>query len=716
MIPVLLAPARGQAWLPHAGTSIVPETDPSVLADDVQMSRWLAEWEPMIIAQANSAADVSALVARETAVHDACLMLGLAIDDDVDAETRLEIAADLDEMLDDSAFARDFSALWHSRQLSPTVVDALGDLAAACTDLHRLKQWLSVILRRQPLISELCTAWDLIPASAFMSRSRSMLRDHCRMAGYFLDVAESVEDGAVEAYLAERIIQPNLPATANARVLFTKWITPFRHAHHSYEPVEDEHDRPDDADEDSVQQRRYRLSEVRTHIDERKDAIKHHLDHQQSGKVQQEIQWLRDYQLARGGPAHFAKSLCDLAAYARKQGSSALALKWAEEAEGLSPDDPVTHNERAECLRELGRVKEALAVYEQTRKDHPANSVVHNGYAECLRELGQVKEALVVYEQTRKEHPANSVAQNGYAECLRELGRVKEALVVYEQTRKDHPSDPFAHCGYAECLRELGRVKEALVVYEQTRKDYPTNPVAHGGYAECLRELGRVKEALGVYEQTREDRLADPIAHCGYAECLRELERFDEALAILESVIKMRPHNRVAKNARASLLSQMGRHQEGLDSLPSVTPTVIQDWRDVHLRGMILLRMARAKEAEKVFRSAADVDLPSMQRSYFNAGLALCRIRQKKYTEAVQHLEGIEGARRLETPVAVILAHALAASDRMAESRQILDALPTDRRLVADVSAEIRHRYFDRKPEHDENWLVSKESDLVLCA
>ncbi|MDI1314370.1 tetratricopeptide repeat protein [Prosthecobacter sp.] len=718
MITALLAPALAQAWFPHAqrGAMLGTSASPATLADDVQVSRWLAEWEPVVLAQIKETAELPALLARETAIHDACLMLSLAVDDDVTVETKLEIATDFDEMLSDAAFERGFSALWHSRTLSQPVIKALQDLQSTCTDLLRLKSWLALILQRQNLIGELCLAWDLIPSVAFQGNSREMLRDHCRVAGHFLTAAEAIENDTVESYLADRLMLRDLPSTANARILFTKWLARFRHPHHSHSPVADDLDREESNESPSLLQQNYKIHAVLTHVEQQKIEIKQLIDKRDIHQAEKKAQWLQDYQRPRGGHSHLAKSLCDLASHARKRGFWEIALKWAKEAGRISPDDPVTGNERAECLRRQGNIDEALQVYEQTRKAHPHNPVTSCGYAECLRQLDRLDEALQIYDQTRKANPHEPVPSCGYAECLRQLGRLDEALQIYDQTRKTHPHEPVPQCGYAECLREVGHIKEALQVYDQTREAHPHEPIPQCGYAECLREVGSLNEALQVYDLTRKAHPHEPVPHCGYAKCLRDLGRFDEALVEFEFALKISDHNNIARNALASLLSQMNKHQEALDLLTISGSQQRRDWFDIHLHGMILLRMGRWNDAEEIFLSASEAKLISKTRNYFNVGLALCRIHQKKFKEAMQHLETSVLTPRLEIPFQVLRAHAMAASGRNADSRSILNILHSPRKIVIEVATEIRHRFFDHHPRHDEAWLLDKESELVLCA
>ena len=783
MIQALLAPAQAQAWLPRVEGAVCPVSDKR-LVDDHYVSRWMAEREPLVWVHLEREEELSGILDRETAVHDATLMLALCLDEDVSNSTRQEIAADLDEMLSDAAFEHDFSALWHSRLLPPDAATALSGLIGGCGSLKRLISWADQILRRQQIISDLCLAWDLIPRAAFQNNSRESVRDYCRQHGFFHAAVMALENDAVEPLLAGCLMQEGFPTSANRRVLFTSWFARFRRKHQRYEPQAEPGDWDDSQGEQTEVRIRINGLVAFNEVERRKAEIKRHLDRNERPQAETKTDWLCEYQLPRGGPSLCAKSLCDLAAHARKRDIIDVALTWSRKAIELASEDPFTRNEHAECLLKAGRLEEALKVYERTRMDHPHNAVVQNGYAECLRELGRLEEALKVYERTRTDHPNDAVVQNGYAECLRELGRLEEALKVYERTRTDHPNDAFAQSGYAECLRELGRLEEALKVYERTRTDHPNDAVVQNGYAECLRELGRLdealkvyeqartehphdafvqngyaeclrelgrleealkvyeqtrtehphnavvqngyaeclrelsrlEEALKVYEQTRTEHPHDAFAQSGYAECLRELGRLEEALKVYERTRTTHPQNRICRNALATLLCQLGRHTKALVLLPAFTPVSRQDWIDLHHRGVVLLRMGRWDEAEAIFASATSAKLNRVNRSYYKVSLAICRLKQQKFKEAMQQLELISMPSRLDGPFNLLRAHALAGDGQIEKSRVILDGMRTPRRMVAAVREELRHRFVENRPQHDEHWLLDKEAEMILCA
>jgi tetratricopeptide (TPR) repeat protein len=127
---------------------------------------------------------------------------------------------------------------------------------------------------------------------------------------------------------------------------------------------------------------------------------------------------------------------------------------------------------------------------------HPEDVVAKTGRAETLRALGRLPEALTAYDDAIVAHPENVVAKTGRAETLRALGRLPEALAAYDDAIATHPEDVVAKSGRAETLRALGRLPEALAAYDEVVAAHPRNEVARNGRSGILVALRRYDEAL----------------------------------------------------------------------------------------------------------------------------------------------------------------------------------------------------------------------------
>jgi tetratricopeptide (TPR) repeat protein len=268
---------------------------------------------------------------------------------------------------------------------------------------------------------------------------------------------------------------------------------------------------------------------VFANVKTQKTAIVNAMEGGDIGRVHDYVSDLVEYNLSHGGAGYASKSLCDLAMKAKSLGLTALQVQLNQKSVEVNPADgwawaqlgdallangsphaaleafanatsfgqaATGTSGRAEVMRSLGRLGEALQAYEDVVERVPDDVFARNGRAETLRELGRLEQALQTYEDVIERFPNDVVARTGRAETLRELGRLEQALQAYEDVIGRFPNDVFARTGRAETLRELGRLEQALQAYEDVVERFPNNVVARNGRAETLRELGRLEQAL----------------------------------------------------------------------------------------------------------------------------------------------------------------------------------------------------------------------------
>jgi tetratricopeptide (TPR) repeat protein len=220
-------------------------------------------------------------------------------------------------------------------------------------------------------------------------------------------------------------------------------------------------------------------------------------------------------------------------------GASGAALASLVEAERLftalaeSGDRDATRmasaarTERADCLRNLGRLDEAAALYEQTIQDaeqhgNPRSAAVGRGQLGTVRMLqGRYGDALQAYEEAR--------------ETFERLGEPQSLAAIWHQTGMvyrragDYPTAERAYqeslqlmrllgdrTGLADCLNELG------TLYQRMNRD-----------EEAVRFFG---EAATIYIKLRDGAREGKVRN-NAAISLIQLQSYDEARRELERAI-----------------------------------------------------------------------------------------------------------------------------------------------------------------------------------
>ena len=167
--------------------------------------------------------------------------------------------------------------------------------------------------------------------------------------------------------------------------------------------------------------------------------------------------------------------------------------------------------------------------------------IAKSGRAETLKALGRLKEALAAYDSIIAEHPENVVAKSGRAETLRALGKLDDALAAYDSIVAEHPEDVVTRRGRAEALKALGRFNEALAAYDAVLASYPYDPIARNGRCGVLIALRRYDEALGSLPDEKPITLGDWIGYHMRGMIMLRTGEVDSAIEIFEHGVKDNP-------------------------------------------------------------------------------------------------------------------------------------------------------------------------------
>ncbi|NVL91378.1 MAG: tetratricopeptide repeat protein, partial [Desulfobacterales bacterium] len=136
------------------------------------------------------------------------------------------------------------------------------------------------------------------------------------------------------------------------------------------------------------------------------------------------------------------------------------------------------------------------AAYDKVIAEHPYDIVAKNGRAEVLKALNRLDEALDAYDKIIDEYSYEIIPKAGRAEVLKTLNRLDEALDAYDKIIAEHPYDVIAKHGRAEVLKALNRLDKALAAYDKVIAEHPYDIVAKNGRACVLAAMEREDEAL----------------------------------------------------------------------------------------------------------------------------------------------------------------------------------------------------------------------------
>jgi len=694
---------------------------------------------------------------------DALHLTLILLDPELSNEVRNDAADDLEDLYGLREILEHVECVLFARPL-PLSADLVGALNLTDHDsFPRLRPFLLRLRDVQGIIRQVYSTWEQIAGGAFDAAdparefAGAMVRE-----GVFRDLVLALLNGTPIADVYLRVmINPHLTRLSNRRRILTDWFTRFSDLDEDSLPRSEEEGEERLADHEwdtrkaaekrrSAHHRGIDREDVRSKIESQKTAIVALMRKSNLALTRKRIEELIAYQKTRGETVFICKSLCDLAQQAKDLGLHSLQLELTQRSIEEKPDDGwswsqhadallrngrprealvaydqaegfaggvVTRNGRAETLRAMNRLDEALAAYDEAIRDFPEDVVARNGRAETFRAMNRLDEALDAYDQAIRDFPADIFARSGRAETLRAMNRLDEALAAYNEAIRAFPGDVVARNGRAETLRAMNRLDEALDAYNEAIRAFPDNVVARNGRAETLRAMNRLDEALDAYDEAIRDLPNSVVTRSGRAETLRAMNRLGEALDAYDEAIRDFPAEVVARNGRAWVLALLGRTHEALESLPVSFPVTAQDWIGFHMRGMIQLRRGDADTAIQTFQKGIELDANPSQRDFFCSALAVAQLRKKQYQMAREVIASIARP-SLQVEVNLLNLHAFGAlgdQNRAREAYELLSRRAPPQTL--ELAGELQRRYIFRlAPRHDDDWVLQAELECVRQA
>ncbi|HEY5199161.1 MAG TPA: tetratricopeptide repeat protein [Solirubrobacteraceae bacterium] len=244
---------------------------------------------------------------------------------------------------------------------------------------------------------------------------------------------------------------------------------------------------------------------------------------------------------------------------ASEAGVTALALCYFERAVQLR-STPYALSHQGRCLRDLGRLEEALAAYRSAMKAIGGKDYARVGLATVLCDLGQHAEALPLAKVAAEGEPDSPAALRVLARCLDEHA---EAL-------KESPADRACLPFIRDFARDLRAKARAL------------DPVSQGERKRVRRETAFPLHSVEVerYEQRRPPEPAtDPVRHTPPTGEVPEVAEPARLISLPASVCRRTPEQIADDLKVADRLLGEGKTLPEVLAAVSISRRTLQRWR-----------------------------------------------------------------------------------------------------------------------------------------
>ena len=522
----------------------------------------------------------------------------------------------------------------------------------------------------QPNVGNCVAAWDEVSSTLFAEDNEAelLVKERLIALGAFYRFASGGSDNDI----LFRVLADPVLATHSARMreLFARWMTKYKV---SPRVVWESRGRSTAQEaEEAMRPGQVSGYEAFLRVTKQKAQIKDDLASGQRDRALQRIEQLIADQRQTGAREHLAKSLCDLAMFSKQRGDTELELTLSLRATEEAPDDAWSFVQlgtarreahefigaleaferaevlgsrrpalvgKAETLKALGQMSEAMNLLKQCAEEFPGDEVCRNSEAAVLAYFGKFDESLEIYNQLAANPMAGAYTFGGRSDVLHELNRPEEALEDCDRAIGLADSeDAIPYCAKVDILRQLGLFDVASYELAKVPQRHADNPQIGMARARLLRDKGDYAASLEILDAIRRRFPRDIGCRIAIADNYQRSGQSSKSLEEYESIKLDFPKSSIARNSIAAAYVGAGKFEECLVLLPSLAPISRADWKSQYLRGMALMRMGQLAESRELFTSGADRCPWVMERTQFAVSLATLEIREARYQQAIRTL------------------------------------------------------------------------------
>jgi tetratricopeptide (TPR) repeat protein/ADP-heptose:LPS heptosyltransferase len=222
------------------------------------------------------------------------------------------------------------------------------------------------------------------------------------------------------------------------------------------------------------------------------------------------------------------------------------SIAWFAQAIGQAPK-PEYLNHLGAALQQLGRLEEALKVFDKAVQLAPENAELWNNLGNVLVQLGRDNEALLSFEHVLTLAPVSFDAASKAAALLHRQERWPEALAHLDLCDRLKPNHAPTLQLRAIAQRGLGNHEAYLADSLRVHALDPDNADSVNNIGDALQSLGREDEAIAWFDKALALLPDNPTVLTNKACVITQFRRLDEAEAIYSRVRTIAPDNALAE-------------------------------------------------------------------------------------------------------------------------------------------------------------------------
>ncbi|MGH7996868.1 MAG: tetratricopeptide repeat protein, partial [Opitutaceae bacterium] len=243
------------------------------------------------------------------------------------------------------------------------------------------------------------------------------------------------------------------------------------------------------------------------------------------------------------------------------------AVAQYEQALRMKPDYALAHLNLARALVRLGRYPEAIGQFDDVLRLHPADAAAESELGDALLRDGRTEEAIAHDRAAVRLAPAWPPAINGLAYALLLGGGTDQAMTAYRRAVRLDPGNAEAWVGLGYALIKAGRPAAAVAPCTEAVKLQPKFADARNILGIAFAQIGRTAEAIACFEQALRFDPGGPDVHDNLGNALAAAGRTAEATAQYREAVRLDPQYAQAQLHLGEELQRAGREGEAAEHL-----------------------------------------------------------------------------------------------------------------------------------------------------
>ena len=319
--------------------------------------------------------------------------------------------------------------------------------------------------------------------------------------------------------------------------------------------------------------------------------------------------------------------------YSKNLNKPDLALKFAEQAIALAPDNFAAHMALYDLYLASGQTKKAEGVLERASKSERNDPKYWVQVGKLYRQIylkedgsteqAQLQKMNAVFRKAADYGPRDVGVLTEVADYYVLSKQVKDAIPLYRTVLKlpQGPNDPPLNNVRDKLARSLlieNERDEAIGLLEDIVKESPLRFETYELLGELYEQDGNLDKALTNYEHSLLLDASEPKNHLRLAELLMKAKRFDRAVEIMQSARKKFPDVPYITYSLAISLSQAKRHPEAMSAFSDAQAEAKVSREEMLTAGFYFTYGAAAEQAQD-FDKAGELLKQSLEMEPNNA-------------------------------------------------------------------------------------------------